>query len=695
MGLVNRDRDATMTVPAAGAAATPAYLDLAPIDRVEGSVALPGSKSISNRTLLLAALASGDTCVRGLLDADDVDRMRDALATLGVRIEPAGDRGDLVVHGTAGAIPVKVAKLFLGNAGTAFRPLTAALALAGGTYQLAGVSRMHERPIGDLVEALRSLGADIRYLGREGFPPLAIGSGRMTSGEAPDQVAVRGNVSSQFLSALLMALPLVTARTGRAVTVEVVGELISRPYVAITTNLMQRFGVVVEEESAHRFRIPGAAAYASPGTIHVEGDASAASYFLAAGAINGRVRVTGVGRNSIQGDVAFAAALARMGATIEYGGDWIEASPGRVLTGITADCLAIPDAAMTLAVVALFAQGPTVLTGIASWRVKETDRIAAMATELRKLGASVDAGPDHLRIAPPRALVPATIDTYDDHRIAMCFSLAALGGIAVRINDPGCVRKTFPDYFTVFGEIARPRGEDGRRGGNADDDALPPVIAVDGPAASGKGTIAAGVAQALGFRLLDSGSLYRLVALQAQAAGIQLADDARLTAAAAALDVEFAAGRILLDGSDVTEAIRGEDVSAAASRVAAAPGVRMALLGRQQAFRRPPGLVADGRDMGTVVFPDAALKVFVTASPEERAQRRHKQLIEKGISVSIHSLLRDILERDARDASRAAAPLRPAADAVILDTTQMTIDAAVSFVLERYRAAPQPGAKRT
>ena len=440
---------APVTVPAAQAA-LPAYLDLAPIERVEGEVALPGSKSISNRTLLLAALASGDTRVRGLLDADDIDRMRDALTALGIRVEAAGAAGDLVVHGTAGTIPVKVAKLFLGNAGTAFRPLTAALALAGGTYQLSGVSRMHERPIGDLVVALRSLGADIRYLGREGFPPLAIGPGRAAADDVPDHVAVRGNVSSQFLSALLMALPLVTARTRRAVTVEVTGELISRPYVAITTNLMQRFGVTVEDEGAQRFRIPGAAAYASPGTIHVEGDASAASYFLAAGAIAGRVRVTGVGRHSIQGDVAFAEVLARMGAAVEYGDDWIEARPGRALTGITADCVAIPDAAMTLAVVALFASGPTTLTGIASWRVKETDRIAAMATELRKLGATVDAGPDHLRVVPPRTLLPATIDTYDDHRIAMCFSLAALGGVTVRINDPGCVRKTFPDYFTVF-----------------------------------------------------------------------------------------------------------------------------------------------------------------------------------------------------------------------------------------------------
>jgi 3-phosphoshikimate 1-carboxyvinyltransferase len=663
-----------VSAPATPAAAGPEFLDLAPVERVAGVVALPGSKSISNRTLLLAALASGTTRVRELLDADDVDRMLEALASLGVRIERTGAPREVIVHGTGGAFAVKAARLFLGNAGTAFRPLTAALALSGGSYELAGVPRMHERPIGDLVDALRLLGADIRYLGQDGYPPLAIGPGRAQTRE---RVAVRGSVSSQFLSALLMALPLVTARTARAVTVEVTGELISRPYVAITTNLMARFGVPVEEEGAQAFRVRAGAAYASPGTLQVEGDASAASYFLAAGAIaGGPVRVTGVGRDSIQGDVAFAEVLARMGARVDYGPDWIEARSGAQLTGTTVECLAIPDAAMTLAVVALFARGPTTLTGIASWRVKETDRIAAMAAELAKLGAAVDAGADRLRIVPPARLVPATIDTYDDHRIAMCFSLAALGGVAVRINDPGCVRKTFPDYFAAFARIA----------------ALPPVIAVDGPAASGKGTVAAGVARALGFHLLDSGALYRLVALKALQAGIPLDAEDALAAAAGALDAQFAGGAVRLEGIDVTEAIRSEAVSAGASRVAALPGVRAALTGRQRAFRRWPGLVADGRDMGTVLFPDARVKVFVTASAEERALRRHKQLIEKGNSVIIESLLRDILERDARDAGRAAAPLKPAADAVILDTTQMTIDAAVDFVLGLHRAATAPDA---
>ncbi len=437
------------------ASAAPAYLDLAPAARAAGTVALPGSKSISNRTLLLAALARGDTLVRGLLDAEDVERMLDALTTLGIGIEQLPASRDYRVRGSSGRIPVESAKLFLGNAGTAFRPLTAVLALAGGDYELSGVPRMHERPIGDLVDALRALGGRIDYLGNTGFPPLAIRSNRAAA-RARDRVSVRGTVSSQFTSALLMALPTLATRFQRPITVDIEGELISKPYVAITTNLMRRFGVAVAQDGWRSFTVPGGARFESPGAIKVEGDASTASYFLAAGALGGGpVRVMGVGPASIQGDVGFADVLERMGATIRHGDDWIEAAAGsQPLSGIDVDCVAIPDAAMTLAVVALFARGATTLTGIASWRVKETDRIAAMATELAKLGARVEASDDRMTIVAPARLEPATIDTYDDHRIAMCFALAALGGVAVRINDPDCVRKTFPDFFATFRAIA-------------------------------------------------------------------------------------------------------------------------------------------------------------------------------------------------------------------------------------------------
>jgi 3-phosphoshikimate 1-carboxyvinyltransferase len=435
----------------------PPHLDLPPAARAAGTVALPGSKSISNRTLLLAALSAGDTRVRGLLDADDVDRMKDALRALGVRVDGPDAAGEVIVRGTGGTIPSDRASLNLGNAGTAFRPLTAVLALANGRYELAGAPRMHERPIGDLVDALRALGADVRYLEAEGFPPLAIGPGPAAGAAIPARVAVRGDVSSQYLSALLMALPLLTARAGHDLDVDIEGELISRPYVAITTNLMARFGVAVASSGGRCFSVPASARYASPGTIDVEGDASSASYFLAAGAIGGGpVRVTGVGRDSIQGDVGFADALARMGAVVRSGNDWLEAAAGAALRGTTFDCTAIPDAAMTLAVVALFARGATTLTGIASWRVKETDRIAAMAAELVKLGARVETGADRLTVHPPARLAAATIDTYDDHRMAMCFSLASLAGVAVRINDPDCVRKTYPGYWSAFRSIVEP-----------------------------------------------------------------------------------------------------------------------------------------------------------------------------------------------------------------------------------------------
>jgi 3-phosphoshikimate 1-carboxyvinyltransferase len=430
------------------------YLDLSPISRVSGSVLLPGSKSISNRTLLLAALAEGVTEVKALLASDDTQHMLAALKQLGVHWVQHGDSRDYRVEGVDGEFPVKLADLFLGNAGTAFRPLTAALALSHGEYRLRGVPRMHERPIGDLVDALRQLGADIVYLGNEGYPPLAV---KPADIRASGRVQVRGNVSSQFLTALLMAAPLV----GQDVTIEVVGELTSKPYIEITLNLMSRFGVEVERQGWQAFTLHAGQTYRSPGVIHVEGDASSASYFLAAGAIGGGpVRVEGVGKASIQGDVRFAEALVQMGADVTMGDNWIEARAPKSgkLKAIDLDCNHIPDAAMTLAVAALFAEGVTTLRNIASWRVKETDRIAAMATELRKVGAAVEEGADYIRVTPPHAsrLTPyASIDTYDDHRMAMCFSLVALGGVPVRINDPKCVAKTFPDYFERLSSIAK------------------------------------------------------------------------------------------------------------------------------------------------------------------------------------------------------------------------------------------------
>ena len=432
------------------------FIELGPYIKAEGTVALPGSKSISNRVLLLSALAKGTTTLKGLLDADDTQVMRAALKTLGVNIDETD--GGCVVQGCSGRLPNQQADLFMGNAGTAIRPLTAALAILGGDYRLHGVPRMHERPIGDLVDGLRMVGAQVAYEQQEGYPPLRISQGQIRTNEL---IKVRGDVSSQFLTALLMSLPLVAKNE---ISIEVIGELISKPYIDITLKLMKRFGVDVRNDNWQKFYIPAneGQPYSSPGALYVEGDASSASYFLAAGAISkGPVRVTGVGRNSIQGDVAFADALNQMGANVMAGDDWIEVrgvdTPSGKLQGIELNCLAIPDAAMTLAVAALFAEGPTKLTGIASWKVKETDRIAAMAQELRKVGAIVDAGDDYIQITPPKHWKsPAQgIDTYDDHRMAMCFSLVTLGPLRIRINDPACVAKTFPEYFKEFSQIAK------------------------------------------------------------------------------------------------------------------------------------------------------------------------------------------------------------------------------------------------
>jgi 3-phosphoshikimate 1-carboxyvinyltransferase len=426
----------------------PAVLTIDPIHRAEGAVRLPGSKSISNRVLLLAALATGETTIEGLLEADDTRVMRDALMALGVSVTDRG-RDAVQVSGCSAAFPTRDAGLFLGNAGTAYRSLTAALAFSGGKYRLDGVARMRERPVGDLVDALNALGARIAYDGVPGFPPLRIEPSTELNS---DRVSVRGDVSSQFLTGLLMAAPLVAPLQG--LHIAVAGPLISRPYVEMTLALMRRFGVDVVRDG-DEFVVPRTG-YRSPGRICVEGDASGASYFLALGAIaGGPVRVHGVGRDSVQGDIRFGEALAAMGARVTLGDDFIEASApvtGR-LRGIDMDLNHIPDAAMTLAVAALFAEGPSTLRNIGSWRVKETDRIAAMAAELRKLGAVIEEGADWLRLQPLRQWREATIDTYDDHRMAMCLSLAAVGGVRVHIRDPQCVAKTFPDYFTTLATL--------------------------------------------------------------------------------------------------------------------------------------------------------------------------------------------------------------------------------------------------
>ncbi len=654
------------------------HLDIPPLVTAGGTVRLPGSKSISNRVLLLAGLASGRTTIDGLLDADDTRVMLEALRTIGCEVEVDGDRAH--VQGIDAHLRVSEAALFLGNAGTAMRPLTAALAvlttLHGGSITLSGVPRMHERPIGDLVDALRRWGCRIDDLGQPGYPPLRVhGDGRGSLAlDAP--IRVRGDVSSQFLTALLLAAPL--AAVDHDIVFEVVGELISKPYVEITLELLARFGVRAHREGWQRFVVPRGSRLATPGRILVEGDASGASYFVGMGAIaavDKTLRIEGIGAGSIQGDIRFVDAARAMGAVVELGESAIEVRRGAwPLRAVTLDCNHIPDAAMTLAVMALYADGTTRLDNIASWRVKETDRIAAMATELRKLGARVVEGADFIEVTPPAspaAWRAAAIDTYDDHRIAMGFSLAAFNParVPVRINHPGCVAKTYPGYFGDYFALVHARPED------------VPVITIDGPTASGKGTIAAALAAALGFHQLDSGLLYRVTALAAIERGFALDDAAALGDLARSLDLRFGGGTLRLDGRDVTAELRREDVGTAASTISALLPVRQALHALQLSFRRAPGLVADGRDMGTVVFPDARLKVFLMAGAAERAERRHQQLLARGVPANIHALRADLEARDARDKGRAVAPLKPAEDAMLLDNSAQTVDQSVTAVM--------------
>ncbi len=423
-------------------------LTLQPIQKVSGEVNLPGSKSVSNRALLLAALAKGTTRLTNLLDSDDIRHMLNALSKLGVKYRLSEDKTVCEVEGLGKPFAIDQAQeLFLGNAGTAMRPLAAALCLGVGEYVLTGEPRMKERPIGHLVDSLRQAGADIEYLENENYPPLRIKGTGLESGT----VEIDGSISSQFLTAFLMSAPLAKGD----ITIKIIGDLVSKPYIDITLHIMKQFGVEVENNNYQEFVVRAGQSYIAPGNFLVEGDASSASYFLAAAAIKGgEIKVTGIGKNSIQGDIQFADALEKMGAEIEWGDDYVISRRGE-LNAVDLDFNHIPDAAMTIATTALFAKGTTAIRNVYNWRVKETDRLSAMATELRKVGAEVEEGEDYIVITPPANLTHAAIDTYDDHRMAMCFSLVALSDTPVTINDPKCTSKTFPDYFDKFANLSQ------------------------------------------------------------------------------------------------------------------------------------------------------------------------------------------------------------------------------------------------
>jgi 3-phosphoshikimate 1-carboxyvinyltransferase len=427
----------------------PTFLNIPPVKRFEGQIRLPGSKSLSNRAFLLAALCKGETRLHHLLSSDDTRYMSEGLRALGVSIDLSDDSSEARVSGIGGKFPAKSADMFLGNSGTAMRSLCAAACLGNGKYRLSGEERMTERPISDLVDALTQMGAKIQYEVTEGYPPVRV----MAAGLEGGDISVAGNISSQYLTALLISGP--CCKKDLHITVK--GELISKPYIQMTILTMEKFGVKVRNKDFKEFHIP-VRAYKTPGDFDIEGDASSASYLLAGAAIlGGPVRVLGLDSRSAQGDVKFAEVLQKMGAEISYGNGYIECRRDRSkpLRAVDMDLNDIPDAAMTLAVTALFAKGTTTIRNIGSWRVKETDRIAAISEELRKVGAHVETDMESIRITPPDVLRSATIETYNDHRMAMCFSLVALGGVEVKLMDPGCVKKTYPRFFEDFKALAR------------------------------------------------------------------------------------------------------------------------------------------------------------------------------------------------------------------------------------------------
>ena len=410
--------------------------------QVRGCIKLPGSKSITNRVLLMAALGSGVTKLIDPLRSEDTDQMINALIKLGVSVKEVNDdKKTLEIKGAEHNFPNKDTNLFLGNSGTTFRPLAAVLAMMRGSYNLSGIERMHERPIKDLVDALEQMGSSIQYEKNHGYPPITINN---SSIEISEPIQIKGDISSQYLTALLIAGPI----SNNEFNIEVIGDLISKPYIDITLKLLTKFNIFYNNDNWRLFSLKKDSVYRNPTKIFVEGDASSASYFFAAASLAGSIEIKGINKDSIQGDLKFLDIISKMGAKIEYKSDSIQVSRASSLKGLEIDCIEIPDAAMTLAIMAVFADKPTKLKNIGSWRVKETDRILAMNNELTKMGVEVSTTHDSMTVFPQKQLNDnISIETYNDHRIAMCFSLFCLKNLNITIQDPNCVNKTYPDYF--------------------------------------------------------------------------------------------------------------------------------------------------------------------------------------------------------------------------------------------------------
>ncbi|MFM7535307.1 MAG: 3-phosphoshikimate 1-carboxyvinyltransferase [Acidimicrobiales bacterium] len=636
---------------------------------VSAVVVLPGSKSITNRALVFAALAAGTSTVRGVLDADDTEAMVGVLRGLGSGLTWDRSQERITVTGWAARVPpAPDVVLDVRSSGTTARFVLPLLLAGSGPYRVDASAQMRARPMGETFRALRVLGAKLEPAGAPDALPVTVSVGPADPGTSTGaaHVSVAGDVSSQFLSGLLLAGPCLA----QGLVVETTTPLVSRPYVDMTIAVMRAFGATVTEhrdgnDGGVRFAV-AAGGYRAVDYV-VEPDASAASYPFAAAALTGSaVRVEGLGRASVQGDVAFVDVLARMGARVEVDDEAITVIGAGLVHGIDADLRDLSDTVPTFAAVAAFADGPSRATGVGFIRRKESDRIAAVVTELGRAGLDAAEEPDGL-VVHPGVVRPARFATYGDHRMAMATALIGLRVPGCEIEDPGCVAKTFPGFWAMLDSLRAAPAWHG-------------VLAIDGPAGAGKSTVAKAVAARLGLAYLDTGAQYRTVALAALRRGVDLGDADAVVAVARAMSLVEAGGRVLLDGDDVTAAIRTAEASQGASRVAVVPGVRRELQRRQRRWAiEHGGGVAEGRDLGTVVYPHARLKLFVTASVDERARRRSAETGEDAVAVAAA-----IAERDRRDAGRTDDPMRAAADAVIVDTTGRTVEAVVDDVCARW-----------
>jgi len=664
-----------------------------------GDLQLPASKSISLRAMLLASLGKGAVTIKNTLISEDTLVMRDILIELGVSVSFLAEssngsefssNGVCIISGCEGFFPGleqnRRITLNVKNSGLSARTILPSLSFmllnprANCSVFLDGVERMRARPMSELFSVLESLGSKISYPKQKSSFPCEFSP---SEARKITEIEIDCSKSSQVLTGLLQILPYLNSIYSKKIKLLALGTIVSRPYIDLTKNVLSKFGCPVVETLPGQF-YTSALALRSPKNFIVEGDASSASYFFASACIGGGpIRVHGISQDSKQGDIKLLDVLEKIGATVRWGNSYVEIFRKGRLRGIEIDCIEIPDAAMVLSTLALFCDEPTKLINIASWKEKETDRIAAVVQGLERLGVVVHRkGDDAITINPVPQLNRAKISTFNDHRIAMTFSMAAFAlkdevgcvkNRVLQIENPECVEKTFPYFFEEFSRVCS--------------EAVP-VITVDGPTASGKGTIANHVGKKLGFNVLDSGAFYRSLALITKWENIDEGDHRAITSRARNLSLRTKGSRFFLGEDDVTMLMRDEKIGLLASKIAKYEDVRRALIMAQRDFARLPGLVADGRDMGSVVFPKGALRVFLTAKPEIRAKRRFKQLIEKEIPCTLNDIFQDITERDNSDYNRPVASLALAEEAATLtiDSSSKTIEEVVEIIVSEYRS---------